>query len=85
LLGFDVIGLITGATVTITVTLPIRADQYWKLQSGTWFQQQATVNDTAIFTLTDGATGDEDGSAKGTITDPGGPAVLASLVVRFAG
>lgn len=72
------------ATVVLTYPSPLPAGTvYWKYGKSptsnipAWYQFPGAVisNDrlSITLTLTDGALGDDDGQANGTITDPGGP------------
>jgi Carboxypeptidase regulatory-like domain len=81
LLGFEVRGTSPGGTAEVTLhTLPGSSPSgYFKLHDGVWldFSSNASIaGDAVTLTLTDGAVGDDDGLANGTIVDPGGPAVL---------
>jgi len=80
LISFQITGLAPGQSVTTTEALPVAANSYYKFQNGAWFQaaNAAVVGNTATFTLTDGGSGDSDGTANGTIVDPGGPASVAT-------
>lgn len=73
-----------GATVTLSYPLVLPANtQYWKYgkQSATdtphWYAFTGAVvsGNTITLPLVDGASGDDDATADGTITDPGGPAL----------
>jgi hypothetical protein len=70
--------------VTLTVTYPpgtpLQGAQYWKRQGGAWgpFASAMLGVNTAVLTLVDGGTGDDDGAADGRIVDPGGVALLAA-------
>jgi hypothetical protein len=57
--------------------------QYWKCQNGIWFSVPTTIVDshTISITLTDGGTGDADGTANGVIVDPGALALLVPIGV----
>jgi hypothetical protein len=76
--SFRITGVPVGGTVTVFITLPsgIPANgEYWKYDSTNgWYEIPYTLvsADTIAITLTDGGTGDSDGIANGTITDPGG-------------
>jgi hypothetical protein len=81
--SFNITNITAGATVTITIALPSNmpmGTQYWKCQNGTWINCTSLLGDddgdnVLTLTLTDGALGDADGVANGTIVDPGGPAI----------
>lgn len=83
LLDFVLVNCTPGSTVTLTVTYPAALDpaaQYWKygptpaLGPPHWYVLPATIaGDTATFSITDGALGDDDLVANGTIVDQGGP------------
>ncbi|MBA4741629.1 MAG: hypothetical protein H2060_02825 [Azoarcus sp.] len=69
------------AEVTITYPEPLPAGtQYWKYDRilQIWYpldpSAYAVSGNTITLSLTDGGTGDHDGTANGTIIDPGGPA-----------
>jgi hypothetical protein len=75
----------TGGTVTITIhypnPIPIGA-QYWKFgptpgnATPHWYVIPATISgSTVMFTVTDGALGDDDVTANGVIVDQGGPGI----------
>ncbi|MBF5006650.1 M36 family metallopeptidase [Diaphorobacter caeni] len=81
-----------GANNTVTLRIKYPADipagaEYWKYGKTTptgrpqWFKIPMTqvASDTVDITLTDGAQGDSDATADGTITDPGGLAVAAAV------
>ncbi len=76
LFSFTISGLAPRATVTVTLKLPAPLPagsfSYWKFQSGVWSQYSSASLDSTrtIITLTFTA------SASGTITDPGGPAIV---------
>jgi streptogramin lyase len=84
--SFNIINLIPGTTVTITITLPGNMPintQYWKCINGNWVDCTSLLGDNdgdniLTLTITDGGLGDADGVANGTIVDPGGPAVAAA-------
>jgi protocatechuate 3,4-dioxygenase beta subunit len=81
LLDFQVEGVAVGGTTTVTLHFPSGSSPngYFKLHDGAWldFSANAAIGvDQVTLTLTDGAVGDNDGLANGTIVDPGGPAVL---------
>ncbi|MDH5696168.1 MAG: Ig-like domain-containing protein [Dehalococcoidia bacterium] len=83
LFSFNVSGIAAGTTVTVYITLPSAVPagtQYWKCQNGAWVNVTSLLGDNdgdnvLTLTLTDGGLGDSDGSANGTIADPGGPAI----------
>ncbi len=70
--------------VTLTVTYPpgtpLQGAQYWKRQGGAWapFASAVLGVSTAVLTLVDGGTGDDDGAADGRIVDPGGVSLLVA-------
>jgi hypothetical protein len=84
-------------TITVTVTFPTAfapGAQYWKYgptppaNPANWYTLSPGVpnnlvlaGNTATFTITDGARGDDDLTVNGTIVDQGGPGVLADPVV----
>ncbi|WP_312843927.1 M36 family metallopeptidase [Diaphorobacter nitroreducens] len=79
-----------GGTVTLRIQYPgpvPAGAEYWKYGRTTpagaphWHQipMVRVSADTVEITLTDGSTGDTDAQADGTITDPGGLRVLATL------
>jgi len=84
--SFNITGIPAGSTVTITITLPSAmpgATQYWKCQNGQWVNCTSLLGSNDgdnIITLTieDGGLGDGDGTANGTIVDPGGPATAVT-------
>lgn len=79
--AFDLAVPHAGDSVRIELTLPLAVTQFWKVQNGTWSQVAgATVSGTSIsYELTDGATGDEDGSANAVIVDPIAPAISSGF------
>jgi sugar lactone lactonase YvrE len=85
--SFNIINLIPGTTVTITITLPANMPintQYWECINGNWVDYTSLLgsndgDNILTLTLTDGGRGDADGVANGTIVDPGGPAVAAAM------
>jgi len=79
LFSFNIRGLSTGATVTVTITLPPGSapTQYWKyhVPQG-WIRIPMTIvgpPNVIRITLVDGGLGDDDGVANGVIVDQGGP------------
>ena len=78
-------GLAPGATAVVTVTLPDNlpaGSQYWKYgptaanPADHWYQIPMGDNDgdhVITITITDGGDGDDDLTANGSITEPGGP------------
>ncbi|MBU2552579.1 MAG: S8 family serine peptidase [Proteobacteria bacterium] len=81
LVGFHVVGLTPGATVTVRLTYPsaIPAGSLYYMAGAagfTLFTNAVFSGSQAYLTLTDGGAGDQDGLANGTIVDPGGVAVL---------
>jgi hypothetical protein len=75
LFSFNIINIIPGSTVTITITLPIPCTQYWKYTPSGWIQIPviSALDNVMTIQLTDGGLGDADGVANGVIVDPGGP------------
>jgi len=81
--SFTVSRVSSGATVTVTITLPssLPADvQWWKIHGGTWSRLPASKvssnGNLVTLTLTDGASpDDDDGAANSVIVDAGGPGV----------
>jgi hypothetical protein len=84
LLNLKLTGGGLGATATVLITYPSALPAgtvYWKYgrtRSNTtahWYQfaGAAIAGNTITLTLTDGADGDDDMTANGVITDPGGP------------
>lgn len=84
--SFNVTNIIPGSTVTITITLPTdtpKNTRYWKCINGHWVDVSSLLGDNdgdnvLTLTLTDGGLGDADGTANGTIVDPGGPGIQAT-------
>jgi len=93
LFSFNITNIPPGSTVTITITLPSAVPagtQYRKCQNGAWVDVTSLLGDNdgdnvLTLTLTDGGLGDADGTAKGTIVDPGGPAVVAGTGAATGG
>ena len=83
----EIAGCTPGATLSFTVTYPQSLPPqtvFWKYgpqQMGgasDWYIYPATISgNTATFTVTDGALGDDDFTANGIILDPSGPAFIA--------
>lgn len=85
-IAFTVTGLEPGATATIRVIFPVgtAATRYLKFHDGAWFDASSLASfdgNVVTLTLTDGGIGDDDGSANGTIVDPGGPASVAATAL----
>jgi hypothetical protein len=85
IISFVINGCTPGATVNVTLDYGKAVDplsKYWK--AGTpWFEIPATISGNSIsFSLTDGGLGDTDGTANGTIVDPGGAALPAMVPVK---
>jgi hypothetical protein len=84
--SFNITNITPGSTVTITITLPSNMPantQYWKCLNGQWLNCYSILGSNdgdsiLTLTLTDGGPFDADGTANGTIVDPGGPVVLAA-------
>lgn len=84
--SFNIVNLIPGTTVTVTITLPANMPantQYWKCINGNWVDCTSLLgsndgDNVLTLTITDGGLGDSDGLANGTIVDPGGPCQLMS-------
>ncbi|QIL80313.1 hypothetical protein G7047_10660 [Diaphorobacter sp. HDW4A] len=90
LVGFKLqnVGASNAVTLRIKYPAPIPAGaEYWKYGKTSptgqaqWYRIPMTMvaSDTVDITLTDGAQGDSDGTADGTITDPGGLALAAAV------
>jgi hypothetical protein len=84
LFSFTIENLTPGQTVTVYLELPSPVpigSQYWKYHQGVgWFSIPIGSDDgdnMITITLTDGGTGDADGSANGIIVDPGAPGTRA--------
>ena len=88
LLSYTIDGLESGATVEITLVFPRddRINGYMKYIDGKWKNVPVkTITHKGEYTLitlslTDGGEFDDDDSANGSITDPGGPVVLPQTV-----
>lgn len=81
---FTVNGCTAGASVEVSMDygqdLAAAGTTYWKSGSP-WQMIPSSVNGSVItYTLIDGGTGDEDGSANGVIVDPGGAALMSALL-----
>ena len=88
LLGFTVRGVSAGQTITVRIELPPAGptvNQYWKLQNGAWIRMGSAVvaGNVVVLTLTDGGTGDADGTANGVIVDPGAPGFAPPTASRL--
>ncbi len=79
--SFDIVNLTPGFSTLVTVALPAPATEYWKLQHDLWTKVPGVVvnGNTLTLTLTDGGFGDADGTANGTIVDPGAPGVARAV------
>ena len=85
LFDFTTVGCAPGAAITMTVTYPSAlppGTRYFKYgptptnPAPHWYVLPATIaGNTARFDITDGALGDDDLAANGTIVDQGGPGV----------
>lgn len=81
LVNLQLSGGTAGSAATVVLTYPqalppgTRYYKYGPAASPVWYEFTGAVvsGNTITLTLTDGANGDEDGSADGFITDPGGP------------
>jgi YVTN family beta-propeller protein len=83
LLDFVLVGCTPGSTVSFTVTYPSALDPgtlYYKYgptpgnAAPQWYVLPAAITgNTATFSITDGALGDDDLTANGTVVDQGGP------------
>jgi len=84
LVSFTVDNVAVGGTITVDITFPVAipaGSAYYKV-GGTGFVEFTDVvfnGSTATLTLTDGGSGDLDGVADGSITDPGGLAVPVAV------
>jgi hypothetical protein len=88
LFDFTVNGCTPGSTITMTVTYPSALPAgavYWNYgptpgaPAPHWYILPATIaGNTAIFSITDGSTGDNDLAANGTIVSQGGPGVASA-------
>jgi len=93
LLEFAIVGTTPGFTATLTLTFPQAlpvGTVYYKFgpTAGNpvphWYQIPAVVSgNTVRFSITDGALGDDDLSANGTLVDQGGPASHLATVVEY--
>lgn len=81
--AFDVTGLAIGATVHVTLDLPpgTAPTSYMKCTASACapFSGAAISGQAITLTLVDGGAGDADGLANGTISDPGAPAIAATV------
>jgi autotransporter-associated beta strand protein len=85
LFDFRLANCTPGATITMTMTYPQAlpaGTQYWKYgptpadATPHWYVLAATITgNSAVFSITDGSTGDDDLAANGSIVDQGGPGV----------
>jgi predicted outer membrane repeat protein len=88
--SFNINGISSGSTVTITITLPSNMPtntQYWKCINGQWVNVTSIMGDNngdnvLTLAITDGGLGDADGVANGIIVDPGTPAIPATAPRR---
>jgi hypothetical protein len=86
LFDFTVTGCTSGGTIEVTVTYPVDLPpgaQYWKYgptpddATPHWYVLPAEISgNQAVFSITDGALGDDDLVENGTIVDQGGPGVV---------
>lgn len=86
---FSITGLTSGATVTLTYTVPsgFTLVGFEKCINGACSALSgATISgNTLSYTVTDGGPGDADGAANGTITDPGAIVVMSSTTYSIGG
>jgi hypothetical protein len=84
LITFTVNGVTPGGTISVTLTFPTpiptgtAGPKYYKVGPNGFVEFPGAVfigSNSVILTLTDGGSGDMDGTANGSITDPGGVAV----------
>jgi Cep192 domain 4 len=83
LVSFTVDNVAVGGTITVDVTFPAAVPAgatYYKVGAAGFVEFTDVVfnGNTATLTLTDGGSGDLDGAADGSISDPGGLAVPVS-------
>jgi hypothetical protein len=77
--SFNVTGVGSGGTATITVELPGAVPvgtKWWKYQGGSWYSLpnlSDNGDNIMVISLTDGGQGDGDHTINAQITDPGGP------------
>jgi len=83
--SFNVTGLTSGQTITITIVLPgpmlPLGAKWWKYHAGLWYSLPIGSDDgdnTITITLTDGVFPGDADSIPGQITDPGGPGYVVS-------
>ncbi|MFA5078138.1 MAG: choice-of-anchor U domain-containing protein [Dehalococcoidia bacterium] len=84
--SFTIVGLTPGATVSLTISLPSALPagaHYYKCLNGELVDCTSLISyqpgtNILVMRITDGALGDGDGLANGTIVDPGGPAVRST-------
>jgi hypothetical protein len=91
LFDFTTTGCTPGSTITMTITYPgglPGTTQYWKYgptptnTTPNWYLLPAAFSGNSVtFTITDGALGDDDLAANGTIVDQGGPGIPPALPV----
>jgi hypothetical protein len=92
LLDFVLVGCAPGSTVAFTVMYPAplgTSANYWKYgptpasAAASWYVLPALVGgNTITFSITDGALGDDDLAANGTVVDQGGPGVGAGAAAE---
>ncbi len=87
---FSLIGCTPGSTITMTITYPssVNGMRYWKYgpeasnPSPHWYVMPTSFSgNTVVFSITDGAQGDDDLTANGVIDDQGGPGFGINLPV----
>jgi len=88
LFDFRLTSCVPGSTITMTITYPSGVpggSAYWKFgpepanPAPHWYMLPATLGtSTAVFSIRDGAQGDDDLAANGTLVDQGGPASPAT-------
>jgi hypothetical protein len=89
--SFNITGLNNGQTCTVTVTLPTNAPvgtKWVKFQNGAWTVLPIGDDDgdnIITFQVTDGGTGDADGTQNGTIVEPGAPGYPRAVGGEVAG
>lgn len=92
LVDFQVSGVPTGGTITVTLTYPfaIPTDAvFWKFgptlsnPAASWYQYPATITgNTLSYQLTDGGVGDGDLTADGRISDPAGLSIPLTPILN---
>jgi len=87
LFSFTITNITPGSSVTVVLILPLDVPpytEYWKCINGQWVNCTSLLgsndgDNVITLTITDGGLGDRDSNKDGSISDPGGPAVVTAV------